>query len=256
VALYSDYTKNIYSELGYRGTWLPGTSVTLGDVGIIRKGVLQPETSLKQLQIDFQVHGDAVPDGSFDYQSKKAVNILFKAAGDLNRQFKALAQADAGALVTFFQENAVLMQLRGVRVDRIADKKALKNSLLDAVVAADDQSRWDRDWIVVTDVVTAESATILIAGGSSSSLELKASANIAPASLADANAGLSSAAESQVSTKIIAEKGLTPLYRGFRVRRNFWWLYDEVVTATGEVPDAEELFGDAEPESDPEMDDQ
>lgn len=54
----------------------------------------------------------------------------------------------------------------------------------------------------------------------------------------------------QLSTTIVAERGLTPLYRALRVKRNFWWLYDEVVTASGEAPDPDELFDSADPAAD------
>jgi hypothetical protein len=250
VALYSAYTKDIHKHLRYRATWLPGTPVALGDVGILDKGVLVPQTSLPRLGVDFEVQTDTVPDGTLDYQSANEVSIAIKAAGELNKRFNALAEADAGALVEFTDADSVLLQLRGVRVERVADQAALRRALLDAVVAADDQRRWDRDWVVVTDVVTAASATILIAGGRGSRIELKAAASVAPTSLADVDAGLTTVSESQVSTKIVAQNGLTPLYRGMRVRRNFWWLYDEVVTATGELPEADEVFADADPEED------
>ena len=250
MALYKDFANDVYSELGYRATWLPGTKVSLGDVGRIEDGVLTVETTLARLGIAFEADSDAVPEGTLDYQSKNAVSVVLKAAGSLDGRFKVLTAADAGALVEFSRDRAVLMQLQAVTSSRIADQAGLKRALLAAVVAADDQRRWQRDWVVVTDVVNAESATILISGGSSSRLELKAAASVAPASLADANAGLTMAASNQLSTTIVAERGLTPLYRALRVKRNFWWLYDEVVTASGEAPDPEELFDAADPAAD------
>lgn len=250
MSLYKQFARGIYSQLGYRATWLPGTPVKLGDVGLLEGGVLKVETNLDQLGFAYQQQNDTRPDGSLDYQSENAVSVTLKAAGSLDGRFKALAQAEAGALVEFHKKNAVLMQLRDIRSDRIADIASLKTALLNAVVAADDQGRWLRDWVVVTEVVNAGSGTILISGGSSSRLELKAEAKIVPVSLADVSAGLSTVAEERVSTKIVSQKGLTPLYRAIRVKQNFWWLYDEVVTATGTAPDPEELFGDATPDDD------
>jgi hypothetical protein len=247
MALYRDFANDIYSELGYRATWLPGTKVRLGDVGRIENGVLKVETTLSSLATPFETDTDAVPEGSLDYQSKSGVSVVLKAAGSLDGRFKALTSADAGALVEFSNDKAILMQLKNVTSQRIANQANLRRALLSAVVAADDQKRWQRDWVVVTDVVNAGSATIVISGGSSSRLELKASASVAPASLADATARLTTVIADQVSTKIVAESGLTPLYRALRVKRNFWWLYDEVVTASGEAPDPEELFDDADP---------
>jgi len=67
-------------------------------------------------------------------------------------------------------------------------------------------------------LVRAESATILISGSTSSRIELKATANIGADKLdiADASLSLNIAFEKNIGTKIVAEKGLTPL---FKVRR-------------------------------------
>lgn len=250
MALYKNFANKIYSELGYRATWLPGTALALGDVGRLENGVLHVETSLDRLGIPFEAVEDSLPEGSMDFQSRNSVNVVLKAAGSIDGRFKALTQAEAGALVEFSDDDAVLMELKGVTSLRIADQASLKRSLLAAVVAADDQLRWDRDWIVVTDLVRAATATILISGGSSSRVEFRATANITPANLADVSAGLSAASSENVSTRIVAEQGLVPLYRALRVKQNFWWLYDEVVTASGESPDPDQLFDGADPAED------
>jgi hypothetical protein len=69
-------------------------------------------------------------------------------------------------------------------------------------------------------------------------------------SLVDVSGNLSVAGESQVSTKLIANSGLTPLYRGVRVKKKFLWLFDEVQPASSNTPEADEVFDDAVPEED------
>jgi hypothetical protein len=250
VTIHSTYTHEVYKNLKYRPTWLPGTPMRLGTVGPIEDGIFRPVTDLARLDIRFEETVDAVPDGTMDFSSETGVSIEFKAAGELNQRFKVIAAANAGALVEFSRERAVVLQLKGVSLNRISDQPALNRGLLRAIAVGDESKRWLRDWVVVTDIAQASSATILITGSSAARLELKASGSVAPESLADASAKFSVAAESQVSTRLIAESGLTPLYRAVRVKRGFWSLYDEVLPASATAPEPNEVFGEADPSED------
>ena len=242
------YTREIYDNLRYRPTWLPGTPIGLGSVGLIEDGIFRAVTSLEKLKIPFEQVLDDERD-SIDYTSDSGVSITFKGAGDTNPKFEAITQASAGALVEFSRSGAIILQLRVVAHHRIADQPALNKELLRAVVIGD-EDQWQRNWVVITEVVQAESATILISNSANSKLELKASGSLAPTSLVDVSAELSVARESQVSTKIIAGSGLTPLYRGVRVKSGFLWLFDEVQPASSGTPEADDVFGDAAPDED------
>jgi hypothetical protein len=46
---------------------------------------------------------------------------------------------------------------------------------------------------------------------------------------------------------------LTPLFRGLRVRRGFFWLYDEVLPAKTKVPPADKVFGGLDPADDAQL---
>lgn len=248
--LHRTYTRTLFSELGYRATWLPGAAVALGQVGVLDAGSLTHETSLEALGVDAPVTEQGVPEGSLDVTSHQGVSVSFKAAGSLDERFKVVGTADAGALVQFSREDAVVVELKGVRSHRFVELRAVKEALLDAVVAADDQARWDRDWMVVTEVVVAETATVLVSSSSHARVELRAKGSVTPQGLADAELESTPADRRDVGALVVAERGLTPLYKALRVRRNFWWLYDEVVPASGEVPNAEDLFADADPAED------
>jgi hypothetical protein len=251
MSVHKMYTKDVYENLKYRPTWLPGTPVQLGTVGVIEDGIFRAVTDLSQLGIPFKVTLDSARD-AIDFTSEKGVSITFKAAGEANARFRALAKADAGALIEFSREGAVVLQLRDVSLNRISDQYALSRAMLRSIAVGDESKQWQRDWVVITEVARAGRATIVISDSGNSRLKLKASGSTAPTSLVDASAGLSVVAESQISTKVIAESGLTPLYRGLRVKRVFFWLYDEVLPASAEAPLPDEVFGDADPAGDDE----
>jgi hypothetical protein len=62
---------------------------------------------------------DLVSDGQLDSTSMGSTTVSFKAAGELNDQFQVLTKADAGALVEFSRERAVVIQMRKVTSRRI-----------------------------------------------------------------------------------------------------------------------------------------
>ena len=242
------YTKQIYDNLKYRPTWLPGKPISLGSVGPIKDGTFDPITSLDNLNLPFEVILDFERD-SIDYSSKTGVSIILKGAGDANPKFEVVASACAGALVEFTRIGGVVLQLRGVAHHRIANQPALYKQLLRSVVIGNEDD-WQRDWVVITEVVHAEYATIIISDSANSKLELKASGSLLPTSLVDVSAGFIDARVSDVSVKVIAETGLTPLYRGVRVTKGFLWLFNEVQPACSDNLNADDVFGEAVPEED------
>lgn len=248
-SVYKLYAKDVYESLRYRPTWLPGSPIELGTVGVIEEGIFRPIIDLKRIDIPFEVEVDSDLD-AIDFASKNGVSIFFKAAGEANGKFQAIAKADAGVLIEFSRECAVVLQLRDVSLNRIADQRALSHALLRSIAVGDESKQWQRDWVVITEVARAGRATIVISNSGKSRLELKASGSTAPATLVDASAALSVATESEISTKVIAESGLTPLYRGLRVRRGLFWLYDEVLPGSAEPPPADVVFGEADPAED------
>jgi hypothetical protein len=246
-SIHSTYISAVYGNLRYRPTWLPGTPTRLGDVGTLDDGIFRPVTSLANLGIAFSVTTDEVPDKSLDLTSATGSSVDFKLEGTTSERFKALAAGEAGAAVAFEGDRSALLQLAGARIHRIADQPQLHCDLLAAIDGDDPAKRWQRDWVVITEVVDAATGTIIIANGAGAKMELRAAGTMASGSLADADARFSVATKSQVGFELIAAAGLTALYRAIRVRRNFWWLYDEVQPATAAGPDPDEVFEEAAP---------
>ena len=145
------YAQEVYEGLGYRPTWLPGTPVALGNIGVIEDGIFRPITDLTQIGIRFDVKVDPARD-AIDYTSKNGVSMSFKAGSEVNGKFKAIATADAGVLIEFSREGAVALQLRDVSFNRIADQHALGQMLLKSLATADESKQWQRNWTVITEV--------------------------------------------------------------------------------------------------------
>ena len=80
---------------------------------------------------------------------------------------------------------------------------------------------WDKDLVVVTQVIYAEGTTIIISNGSNSQIELSAKGSVreGDVNLADVNADLKVIHESNIATRFVAKPELTPLFLACGLRR-------------------------------------
>ena len=129
-------------------------------------------------------------------------------------------EGDAGITIRFGRQNAVVFHAAGCKSDQI-------DNLTD--VAREIEWRYGRDeWpaeqFVVTEVVHADTATIIISSGSGATIELRANADVqfANLSLANSQAGLEVSHSSKVGFSTVATDGLTPLFRACGMKRRLF----------------------------------
>jgi hypothetical protein len=218
VSISKQYAREMHEKFGYLATWLPNTQVTLGDIGVIRNQVFEPVSSLHKLGIAFAVDRDRQP-ADLDYTSSDAVSIQTKVAGAAPDTALAGAQADGSISISFSRADAVVFQAAACLTSRIADVKSLGDEILSRYYRND----WDPQHVVVTDLVTAKAATILISDSHDAHIDLALKAQtVSVAKLADANASLSVTRASGIGTRVVAAEGLTPLFKVAGVKRRLF----------------------------------
>lgn len=205
------YTDELKSKFGYYATWLPGRPLSLGDIGVFTDNVF---TRLRGLEDAGIKDWDTLPDPSaedLEYHSVGNVSVTTKLSGTISPQGISLANADAGLIVEFGHENSILLKANQTRTPSIKDTVKLGEQVLKLYM----EDKWDKKWVVVTELVTAESATILISNTKTGIIELKANANIDAINIdiADAKFQFSAIFFRGLETKIIAQSGLTPLFK-------------------------------------------
>lgn len=210
------YVAGIHDQTGYRATWLPGSPLGLGDVGVIQGGVFVRVTGLSNLGIPFQTDADAK---QFDmhHVSHSGVKLEFVGNGSAPT---SSGPVGAGVDVQFGDAGAFVFDAIGCQVQVISDQVDLESRLRPVFY----EGIWKLSWVVVTQVVKAESATILIANSSNSRLKLSAHGNLAAAqqNLANLDAKLVVTAESGNVIKLIGASGLTLLYRLAKLNQSFF----------------------------------
>jgi hypothetical protein len=210
----SEYLNGIYKRFQYLATWLPNTTVHIGDIGIQDENGFKRMGTLQELKVPFQVRrGEAKVD--FTYTSESGVILKTKLAGE-PALGTMLPLGEAGVSLQFSKEGAYLFQAVGCTIDEIEDKIALGRSVLKLYREHD----WQEDWTVVDTVVSADSATIVVSNSANSALDLTAKGPVSLNSLANVDAGLSVCSQSGDVIRVIAERGLAPLFKLSRVKRS------------------------------------
>ena len=205
------YLSHINKQTGYRATWDPGKPLKLGQIGKLDDyGVFNVYTSLEGEGIAVQTAQDGTA-GDLDYTSSDSVTISTKLSGSAPVVGSGLSAAQAGFSFDFKSEKSVVFQASGITTSHITNLAAIEKAILEKYRAGN----WDKNWLIITELVTAASATIIIVNSSTAKLDLKAQADISSGTLklTDASLGLSVAREQGSTLKYISQSGLTPLYR-------------------------------------------
>lgn len=232
------YMKHIADKAGYRATWEPNKPLELGMIGQLNQGIFDVVSTLEQQGFTANVLKDDTT-GQLDYTSNDTVDIGIKLAGDAPVAGSVLTNADAGFVLDFRGENGIVFQVNDTLTHQIINMAEMEPE----IVKRYKDGSWSKDWVIITQLVEAVSATIVISNSSNNKLELKASANVGTMNLklTDASLGLTIAKETGSSIKMLAQQGITPLYRMMGIRHP---LFGKVqVGARGVVKAQKESFG-------------
>jgi hypothetical protein len=218
VSIVRSYTTEIRDNLNYSAAWFPNVALALGHVGTLDDKGFTYQTTLAQLGIPFSVTAGGAP-ATFTHVSTDAVTRVLKLAGAAPIAGSVLAQADAGLSFSFNRENATVFLATGCRVSAIADQVALKRAILDLHNA----KQWDKDHVVISELVTADSTSVLVSLSKGGKVELRAKAGAAPAFEAmNVSGEYSTVHESSIGFNMVAGAGMTPLFRALGIRKKLF----------------------------------
>jgi hypothetical protein len=206
------YTKEMAKKFGYLATWAPGVPLKVGDIGILRQNLFRRIGGLEDCKISFEVRADTSPT-SLSHVSDGKVTINFKPEGALSLPNSVLKQIQAGFTIEFSNENAIVFEANGCLNPSIQDQITLGQKIIDLYI----KGQWNKDWVVITELVKTDSATVLISAAKEAKIEISVSGSISATNinLGDASANMKIEYMRNMHTRIIAEKGqsLTPLFR-------------------------------------------
>lgn len=204
------YTNEMKRKFGYYATWNPGVPLQLGDIGTFKKNVFTRLSNIMDEGINFDTREDNTKT-PLEHNSQGSVSVTTKLSGTIAPIGSVLTNMDAGIIVEFSKENATLFKANNTTSPSIKD--AIK--LGDEILKRYNDGKWEKDHVIITELIVAESATVIISNGANGKIELKANADIGVPSLDIANADLKLTPQFSrgLETKIVCAEGLTPLFK-------------------------------------------
>ena len=177
------YKKQISSTFNYRATWAPSRPIVLGQVGKLQDGNFIPYTTLTDLGMTIKESSKESTD-TLDYSSEGGVSFDFKLAGNaVPPSASTLTKADAGIVVTFSKKNAVVFKIKGFSTSQITNLAEIEEKILNLKK----NGKWKKGYVLISEVIEAKSASIIISKSKTASLEVKAAVNVGPKDLDIAN---------------------------------------------------------------------
>ena len=121
-------------------------------------------------------------------------------------------KADLGVAIEFSHAGAFIFQAPEIFDPHIEEILELQDQLRQAYA----ERRWQLEWVVVTRVLEATSATILVSESSQSKVEFSAKGelgHLGPTDLGNAEVGLSMRAQSGTIVRVVGAPKVTPLFQ-------------------------------------------
>jgi hypothetical protein len=190
--------------------------IRLGDVGVIGEHVFEATSSLEQLGIAFEVRNNPGP-ADLEYTSTDSITIELKAAGAIPPPDNPIGQADAGVSISFKKADAVLFQASNCLISSIGNLQ----SVGDEILSRYKRGTWAAQQVVITELVAAKAATILISNGQNARIDfaVNAQAAVDKSTLLNTEAKIGVARASGIGTRIVAAAGLTPLFKANGIKK-------------------------------------
>jgi len=210
------YLAHMSAKTGYRAAWDPSRPHVIGQIGKLdQSGVFNVFSNLEKEGIPVETLADPST-MEMDYTSHDSVSISVKLSGKAPQAGSVLTDAEAGFSFEFKNERSIVFQTSGHRTHQLTNLAEIERLIIQKFK----DGNWDKNWLIITQLVEANTATIIISNSSNSSLELsaKASAGTTDLKLTDASLGLTVAREKGSTLKYITQNGLTPLYRVMGIR--------------------------------------
>ncbi len=201
------YCASIRRETSLFANWPPNESRAIGDYGRLNGAIFQRYGQLEPHEIELLGTREGSQAG-YDIAIKSDRSISGHASGEV----KAPAvNGKAQLQIKFTSEEGVVFASSAVKMVEIGSLDALGRLLKQRL----HEGEWEMAYAVVVQVAEAESATILLSdrAGAEMSFEVAANAPVTAELIAKLDAGASLVSSQGVTTKIVGQGPLVPLFK-------------------------------------------
>ena len=211
------YADNIWGRYKYYATWLPNSKMKLGDIGIMNKRKFERDTTLGKKGISFEIRQGTSP-LSFDTSAFATITAGVGASA-------SGPPGEVSIKVGFTKKGAFVFQANDCYVKEIEDIFQLES---DIASLTQKNEIWKKEWVVIVSLVDAGVTTSLISETDSAEVEIKGKSSLNVPNLSNIGGGCQFSIDKGSVSKVAAEKGLTPLFKIYRIRGSFWEKLEEL----------------------------
>ncbi|MEL7532473.1 MAG: hypothetical protein AAFN10_14240 [Bacteroidota bacterium] len=204
-----NYQKDIFKKTQLRANWELSKNLNLGDVGYMNDGVFTMQTTLKDLGIDFTVR-KGIKQDKLDLSSEQGVNV--------HPKFDSSASAEVIEMtaqvifdIEFHKAKSYVFKAAGIRTDMISNIMDVGKAVLKKYQAED----WDDDLVIIAEIKTADSVSVLISNESGTKTQISATGNldIKDLDIAKADIGMEANSNKKLALEILGKPGTNPLFK-------------------------------------------
>ena len=202
------YQREMHERLGFFANWFPADPINVGDVGRLDGGRFRRSSSLAELGIEATMERSSGGQ-PVEYTSSEGTTV------EVGGGAAVAGLAETQVRVSFSRMSAFLFHASMLRPVRLGNPAAVATDVL----AAYDEGRWEKDWLLIEALQEAEVATVLVSQDSTSEVLLSANVSelLASVSLADPKISFAVTSSRGQLVKIIHAEQVRPLYSCMRV---------------------------------------
>lgn len=218
---YDVYTEAIRDHFKiFYANWPIGTPIKLGDYGTMDGRIFIPEGNITDdFKIKFKIRTDTTKDHYY-FKSTDSVKVEFFPKGSVSIH-PSMPSIRASMRIEFAKEESVFFNSAGIRNHSIESIDNLGNIILSMFK----NNKWSEKKVVVTRLVQADSATVIISGKSGASICLDAQSVAIPnINLADASIKFLVSVDNGIAFQIISEEGYFPMLGISGIKTKHWYL--------------------------------
>lgn len=205
------YRRQVRRKLDGIATWLPGDSVSVGEIGVFVGNRFRRESDLGALGVDVDRRvGDPRP---WKLESTNQVSVRAGASGG--------GSGVSGVFsVTFATSGSYLLHAHNARHIETLNAREIRDRVIEAAIEGD----WNAEWFLIDSVYIADRATIIVAAGAEAGIDLEVAGDEVPAAptFAHPEAKITATRTSGEVFQFINLPDATPLFTCRRLTRKLF----------------------------------
>ena len=218
------FVSSVRKQFDRNPVWVPGTEMRLGDIGLVRDGCWQLQTTLADLDkpIAFKVRKDSTKTKSIEVDSGDGVETSLRAsASSTVPPLQGVAEGNAGLGLSFSGTGQFSIRVYGVVVNVLSNLASIEREMLDRFSGPDGIGQsWKADWAVVSEVMIADRGLVTVASkaGAECVLDLGVKLGTEHVSLGDASVDASIVHQAHMAAAYQFAEPTVVMYRARRLK--------------------------------------